>query len=82
MRRNVIASFSVWYVALFYISGPGGARLPPLPLLACGACSSRWDGTSRAPSNRWRSGFAHAFAWIITIGNISFPLVVLTGLVR
>ena len=25
---------------------------------------------------------AHAFAWIITLGNISFPLAVLTGLVR
>ena len=39
-------------------------------------------GWSHPRFNHWRSGFAHAFAWIITIGNISFPLAVLTGLIR
>jgi succinate dehydrogenase / fumarate reductase cytochrome b subunit len=32
--------------------------------------------------NRWRNAFAQAFAWIITLGNISFPLAVLAGWVR
>ena len=47
----------------------------------CGACSSRWGGTIRG-STPGASGFAHAFAWIVTLGNISFPIAVLTGLVR
>ena len=39
-------------------------------------------GWSHPRFNPWRSWFAHAFAWAITIGNISFPLAVMTGLVR
>ena len=32
--------------------------------------------------NHWRNTFAHVFAWIITLGNISFPLAVLAGWVK
>lgn len=32
--------------------------------------------------NHWRRAFAHAFAWIVTLGNISFPLAVLAGLIH
>jgi succinate dehydrogenase / fumarate reductase cytochrome b subunit len=39
-------------------------------------------GWNQPRFNAWRSGFAHAFAWIITLGNISFPLAVLAGWVR
>ena len=77
--RNVVASFSLWYVSLFYI----------LAQVALGfhLYHGLWSlfqslGWNQPRFNRWRSGFAHAFAWIITIGNISFPLAVLTGLVR
>jgi succinate dehydrogenase / fumarate reductase, cytochrome b subunit len=77
--RNVVASFSVWYVSLFYI----------LAQVALGfhLYHGLWSlfqslGWNHPRFNHWRSGFAHAFAWIITIGNISFPLAVLTGLVR
>ncbi|HTG37031.1 MAG TPA: succinate dehydrogenase cytochrome b subunit [Thermoanaerobaculia bacterium] len=77
--RNVVASFSLWYVSLFYI----------LAQVALGfhLYHGLWSlfqslGWNQPRFNRWRSGFAHAFAWIVTIGNISFPLAVLTGLVR
>jgi len=77
--RNVVASFSRWYVSLFYI----------LAQVALGfhLYHGLWSlfqslGWNQPRFNRWRGWFAHAFAWIITIGNISFPLAVLTGLVR
>ena len=77
--HNVIASFSLWYVALFYI----------LAQVALGfhLYHGLWSlfqslGWNNPRFNHWRSGFAHAFAWIITIGNISFPLAVLAGLIR
>jgi len=41
--------------------------------MGCGACFSRSAGTTRASIPGGRR-FAHASAWIITIGNISFPL--------
>lgn len=79
VHRNMIASFSVWYVALFYV----------VAQIALGfhLYHGLWSlfqslGWNHPRFNRWRSGFAHAFAWIITLGNISFPLAVLTGLVR
>jgi succinate dehydrogenase / fumarate reductase cytochrome b subunit len=77
--HNVVASFSVWYVSLFYI----------LAQVALGfhLYHGLWSlfqslGWNHPRFNSWRGGFAHAFAWIITLGNISFPLAVLTGLVR
>ena len=77
--HNVVASFSRWYVSLFYI----------LAQVALGfhLYHGLWSlfqslGWNHPRFNSWRSGFAHAFAWIITLGNISFPLAVLTGLVR
>ena len=79
VERNMVASFSLWYVALFYI----------VAQIALGfhLYHGLWSlfqslGWNHPRFNRWRSGFAHAFAWIITLGNISFPLAVLTGLVR
>jgi succinate dehydrogenase / fumarate reductase cytochrome b subunit len=79
VRRNVIASFSVWYVALFYIVAQVALGFHLYHGLWSLFQSLGWN---QPRLNRWRSGFAHAFAWIITIGNISFPLAVLTGLVR
>lgn len=76
---NVIASFQRPYVSLFYI----------LAQVALGfhLYHGLWSlfqslGWNHPRFNSWRSGFAHAFAWIITLGNISFPLAVLTGLIR
>jgi succinate dehydrogenase / fumarate reductase cytochrome b subunit len=79
VHRNVMASFSIWYVALFYIVAQIALGLHLYHGLWSLFQSLGWN---HPRFNRWRSGFAHAFAWIITLGNISFPLAVLTGLVR
>jgi succinate dehydrogenase / fumarate reductase, cytochrome b subunit len=77
--HNVVAGFSVWWVSLFYIAAQIALGLH----LYHGVWSLFQSlGWNHPRFNRWRSGFAHAFAWIITLGNISFPLAVLTGLVR
>jgi succinate dehydrogenase cytochrome b subunit len=77
--ENLVASFSVWYVALFYIVANVALGLH----LYHGVWSLFQSlGWSHPRFNRWRSWFAHAFAWIITLGNVSFPLAVLTGLIK
>ena len=75
----MLASFSVWYVALFYIVAQVALGFHLYHGLWSLFQSLGWNSPR---FNKWRSGFAHAFAWIITIGNISFPLAVWTGLVR
>ena len=47
---------------------------------APGACSSR-SGWNNPRFNRWRRGFATAFAAVIVVGNVSFPVAVLAGIV-
>jgi succinate dehydrogenase / fumarate reductase, cytochrome b subunit len=79
VRRNMLASFSVWYVALFYIVAQVALGFHLYHGLWSLFQSLGWN---HPRFNRWRSGFAHAFAWIITLGNISFPLAVLSGLIR
>jgi succinate dehydrogenase / fumarate reductase, cytochrome b subunit len=77
--HNMITGFSVWYVSLFYIVAQVALGFHLYHGLWSLFQSLGWN---HPRFNRWRSGFAHAFAWIITLGNISFPLAVLTGLVR
>jgi succinate dehydrogenase / fumarate reductase cytochrome b subunit len=77
--HNLVAGFQVWYVSLFYIVAQVALGLHLYHGLWSLFQSLGWN---HPRFNRWRSGFAHAFAWIITLGNISFPLAVLTGLVR
>jgi succinate dehydrogenase / fumarate reductase cytochrome b subunit len=79
VRRNMLASFNVWYVALFYIVAQVALGFHLYHGLWSLFQSLGWN---HPRFNRWRSGFAHAFAWIITLGNISFPLAVLSGLIR
>ena len=79
VRRNMLASFSVWYVALFYIVAQVALGFHLYHGLWSLFQSLGWNSPR---FNRWRSNFAHAFAWIITLGNISFPLAVWTHLVR
>jgi succinate dehydrogenase / fumarate reductase, cytochrome b subunit len=79
VRRNMLASFSVWYVALFYIVAQVALGFHLYHGLWSLFQSLGWNSPR---FNKWRSTFAHVFAWIITIGNISFPLAVWTGLVR
>ena len=39
-------------------------------------------GWAHVRFNTWKRAFATAFALIITLGNISFPIAVLMGVVR
>jgi len=77
--HNVVASFSVWWVAAFYVAAQVA--------LGFHLYHGMWSlfqslGWNHPRFNSWRRGFATAFAWIITVGNISFPLAVLAGVIR
>jgi succinate dehydrogenase / fumarate reductase cytochrome b subunit len=77
--HNVVTGFSVWWVSLFYIVAQVALGFH----LYHGVWSLFQSlGWNHPRFNHWREGLAHAFAWIITLGNISFPIAVLTGLVR
>ena len=77
--HNVVTGFRVWYVSLFYIVAQIALGLH----LDHGLWSLFQSlGWNHPRFNPWRRYFAHAFAWIITLANVSFPLAVLTGLVH
>ena len=76
---NVVASFERVPVSILYIV----ANIALGIHLFHGVWSLFQSlGWNHPRFNHWRSGFAHAFAWIITLGNISFPLAVMTGLLK
>jgi succinate dehydrogenase / fumarate reductase cytochrome b subunit len=77
--HNVVTGFSVWYVSLFYIVAQTALGFHLYHGLWSMFQSLGWN---HPRFNTWRRYFAVAFAWIITLGNISFPVAVLTGLVR
>ena len=77
--HNVVAGFQVWWVAAIYI----------IANLALGLhlYHGLWSmfnslGLNHRRFNAWRRYFAIAFALAITLGNISFPISVLMGIVR
>jgi succinate dehydrogenase / fumarate reductase cytochrome b subunit len=76
--HNVVASFSVWWVAAFYVAAQVALGFHLYHGLWSLFQSLGWN---HPRFNRWRRGFATAFAWIITLGNISFPLAVLAGVI-
>ncbi|HLX10975.1 MAG TPA: succinate dehydrogenase cytochrome b subunit [Thermoanaerobaculia bacterium] len=76
--HNVVTGFQVWWVALFYVTAQLALGLHLYHGLWSMFQSLGWN---HPRFNLWRNGFAHAFAWIVTAGNISFPVAVLTGLV-
>ncbi|HEY6323773.1 MAG TPA: succinate dehydrogenase cytochrome b subunit [Thermoanaerobaculia bacterium] len=77
--HNVVTGFQVWWVSLFYIAAQVALGFHLYHGLWSMFQSLGW---SHPRFNLWRNGFAHAFAWLITVGNISFPVAVLSGLVR
>ena len=77
--HNAVASFSRWWISAFYIAAQVALGFHLYHGLWSMFQSLGWN---HPRFNRWRSGFAHAFAWIITLGNISFPLAVLTHVVH
>ena len=77
--HNFVVGFRVWWVSAFYI----------LANLALGLhlYHGVWSmfnslGLNHPRFNAWKRTFATAFAIIITVGNVSFPLAVLMGIVR
>lgn len=76
--HNVTAAFSVWWVAAIYIVAN--------VMLGFHLYHGLWSmfqslGWSRPRFNPWRRAFAATFALVVTAGNVSFPLAVLTGIV-
>lgn len=77
--HNVVAGFQVWWVSAIYI----------LANLALGLhlYHGLWSmfnslGLNHAKLNPWKRIFATAFALVITVANVSFPIAVLVGFVR
>ncbi len=77
--QNVVTGFQVWWVSVFYIVAQVALGLHLSHGLWSMFQSLGWwepeDGRD------WRRTFATVFAWVITVGNISFPLAVLAGVV-
>ena len=76
---NFVSGFRIWWVSAFYI----------LANLALGLhlYHGVWAmfsslGVTHKQVDRWRRPFAAVFAVLVTLGNISFPLSVLLGIVR
>ncbi|HUP47795.1 MAG TPA: succinate dehydrogenase cytochrome b subunit [Thermoanaerobaculia bacterium] len=76
---NVVSGFQIWWVAAAYIAANVALGFH----LFHGVWSMFGSvGWVHPRFNAWRRNFATTFAVIITAGNVSFPLAVLTGLVR
>lgn len=77
---NVVAGFQVWWVSLFYMV----AQIALGFHLYHGLWSlfqtlGWWQPLGERD---WRRHFALLFAWVVTLGNLSFPLAVLSGVVQ
>ena len=76
--RNLVASFERPAVAAIYIVANIALGLH----LFHGAWSMFQSlGLNNPRWNSWRRGFAIGFAAVVTIGNLTFPIAVLTGIV-
>jgi succinate dehydrogenase / fumarate reductase cytochrome b subunit len=77
--HNFVVGFSVWWVCLIYLL----AQL----FLGFHLYHGLWSmfqsiGWVPKTARDWRRPFATAFALVVVLGNVSFPLAVLTGVVR
>lgn len=77
--HNVVTGFQVWWVDVFYILANLALGLHLYHGLWSMFNSLGWNNPK---FNNWKKVFATAFALLITAGNVSFPIAVLTGLVR
>ncbi len=77
--HNVVAGFQVWWVSMIYIV----ANLALGLHLYHGVWSMFNSlGINHPRFNPWRRYFATTFALLITVANVSFPIMVLMGVVR
>lgn len=86
--HNVVAGFSVWWVSLVYIIGNVILGFHLYHGLWSMFQSMGWTPAGERPVRReietgrdWRRVFATVFAWVVTLGNVSFPIAVLAGIV-
>jgi succinate dehydrogenase / fumarate reductase cytochrome b subunit len=77
--ENLIASFERWPVAIVYIAANIALGIH---LFHGGWSMFQSLGWNSPRYNPWRRAFAVAFAAVITIGNVSMPLLVVTGVVN
>jgi succinate dehydrogenase / fumarate reductase cytochrome b subunit len=76
--HNIVSSFEVWYVALFYIV----AQIALAFHIYHGAWSLFQSlGLATPRYDNWRRWFAVVFAFVILIGNSSIPIAVQLGIV-
>ena len=77
--HNFVSGFRIWWVSAFYIAANVALGLH----LYHGVWSMFLSlGVTHKRFENWRRMFATVFAALITLGNISFPLMVLLGIVR
>jgi succinate dehydrogenase / fumarate reductase cytochrome b subunit len=77
--HNVVAGFHVWYASAVYIAA--------MLVLGLHLDHGLWSlfqtlGLQHPRYKRYVRLFSHGFALLIVAGNISFPIAVLTGVVR
>lgn len=77
--QNVVVGFQIPWVAVFYIVANVALGLHLYHGLWSLFQSLGWNHSKLNP---WRRHFATAFATIVTLGNVSFPISVLVGIVR
>ena len=77
--HNVVAGFLVWWVSAVYIISNLALGLHLYHGLWSMFNSVGWN---HVKFNPWRRIFASAFALIITLANVSFPIAVLMGVIR
>jgi len=77
--HNVVSGFQVWWVSAVYIIANLALGLHLYHGLWSMFNSVGWNNPK---FNNWKKVFATAFALVITIGNLSFPIAVLIGIVR
>ena len=77
--NNLVRSLERWPVSVFYVV----ANI----LLGIHLFHGVWSifqslGWNNPRFNKWRRGFATAFATVVVVGNVSFPIAVLAGIVH
>jgi len=78
--QNVVSGFQVWWVSAFYIVAQVALGFHLYHgLWSLFQTLGWWQSPDLAD---WRRRFALVFAWVVTLGNLSFPLAVLTGAVQ
>ncbi|HEV8632255.1 MAG TPA: succinate dehydrogenase cytochrome b subunit [Thermoanaerobaculia bacterium] len=82
---NFVNGFRIWWVSLIYVVAQVFLAFHLYHGLWSMFQSLGWvprslDGTAAGPD--WRRAFATTFALVVAIGNISFPIAVLAGVVR